>query len=94
MLLAVRRSATSGLRCAMHYMLNPLIELDGDRARGKVSGLFAFTSDSNPKPIWLSNIYTDEYVRTPKGWRFQSVRIQMTFADPAFLEGYADHLQS
>lgn len=83
---------TTQWTCAMHYMLNPLIELDGDRGKGTVSGLFAFTSATNPRPVWLSNIYTDTYVRMADGWRFQSVHVKMTFADPAFLEGYADQL--
>jgi len=88
------KSLTTQWQCAMHYMLNPIIEVDGDRARGTVSGLFAFTSVENPSPIWLSNIYSDEYVRTPRGWRFQSVTIRNTFADPAFFAGYADQLKS
>ena len=88
------KALTTQWQCAMHYMLNPIIEIDGDRARGTVSGLFAFTSVENPAPIWLSNIYSDEYVRTPRGWRFQSVTIRNTFADPAFFAGYADQLKS
>ena len=88
------KALTTQWQCAMHYMLNPIIEVDGDRARGTVSGLFAFTSVENPSPIWLSNIYSDEYVRTPRGWRFQSVTIRNTFADPAFFAGYADQLKS
>ena len=88
------KALTTQWQCAMHYMLNPIIEIDGDRARGTVSGLFAFTSVKNPAPIWLSNIYSDEYVRTPRGWRFQSVTIRNTFADPAFFAGYADQLKS
>lgn len=86
------KGLTTQWQCAMHYMLNPLIEVDGDRASGKVSGLFAFTTKDNAAPIWLSNIYTDSYVRTAKGWRFQSVTIQTTFADPAFFASYADKL--
>jgi SnoaL-like domain len=84
---------TTQWKCAMHYMLNPIIELNGNKATGKFSGLFAFTSEQNPAPIWLSNIYSDTYVRTPAGWRFQSVNVRMTFADPAFLKGYANELQ-
>lgn len=90
---AMMKELTTQWKCAMHYMLNPVIELDGDRGRGTVSGLFAFVSDENPSPVWLSNIYTDTYVRTSAGWRFQSVNVQMTFADPVFLAGYADKLQ-
>ena len=86
------KALTTQWQCAMHYMLNPLIELDGDRASGTFTGLFAFTSQTNPTPILLSNIYSDTYVRTAEGWRFQSVSIRTAFADPAFLAGYADHL--
>jgi hypothetical protein len=86
------RSLTTQWQCAMHYMLNPVIELHGDRASGTFTGLFAFTSQKNPRPIWLSNIYTDTYVRTADGWRFQSVNIATTFASPEFLEAYAEHL--
>lgn len=89
---AMMKELTTQWQCAMHYMLNPLIELDGDRAKGTFTGLFAFTSKENPSPIFLSNIYSDTYVRTPEGWRFQSVTIRTAFADPAFLAGYADHL--
>jgi hypothetical protein len=87
------KGLTTQWKCAMHYMLNPLIEIDGDRAKGTVSGLFAFISDENPSPIWLSNIYSDVYVRKSEGWRFQSVNVRSTFADPAFLAGYADKLE-
>ncbi len=86
-------SATTQWTCAMHYMLNPLIELDGDRGNGTVSGLFAFTTKDNPAPVWLSNIYSDVYIRTHEGWRFQSVNVQTTFVDPTFLEIYADLLK-
>jgi len=86
------RSLTTQWQCAMHYMLNPVIELHGDRANGTFTGLFAFTSLKNPRPIWLSNIYTDTYVRTAGGWRFQSVNIKTTFASPEFMEAYAEHL--
>ncbi len=89
---AMMKELTTQWKCAMHYMLNPVIEVEGDRARGTFTGLFAFTSETNPTPVFLSNIYTDTYVRTRDGWKFQSVRVRMTFADPVFLQGYADHL--
>jgi hypothetical protein len=89
---AMMRSLTTQWKSAMHYMLNPLIELDGDRATAKFTGLFAFHGSADSSPIWLCNIYDDSYVRTAEGWRFQSVRIETIFADAAFFEGYADQL--
>ncbi|WP_185267095.1 nuclear transport factor 2 family protein [Halopseudomonas xiamenensis] len=92
-IVAMMKSATTQWVCAMHYMLNPVIELQGQVAKGKVSGLFAFTTRSNPSPIWLSNIYSDSYVRTGEGWKFQSVAIKTTFVDPAFQRAYAELLK-
>jgi hypothetical protein len=86
------KALTTQWKCAMHYMLNPVIKLHGDRAEGTFTGLFAFVSDANPRPIWLSNIYSDTYVRTAQGWRFQSVRIKTTFSPPEFEAAYAGHL--
>jgi hypothetical protein len=88
------QSLTTQWHCAMHYMLNPVINLHGDRADGMFTGLFAFTSIKNPRPIWLSNIYSDTFVRTPAGWRFQSVAIKTVFASPEFAQAYAEHLSA
>ncbi|GGC34154.1 hypothetical protein GCM10011371_21890 [Novosphingobium marinum] len=90
---AMMTQLTTQWECAMHYMLNPLIEVNGDTATGTFTGLFAFTTKENPKPIFLSNIYSDEYERVDGRWLFKSVRIRTAFADPVFLEGYADHLE-
>ncbi len=79
---------------AMHYMLNPLIELNGDAASATFTGLFAFTTAEHAAPIWLCNLYTDTFARTDEGWRFSSVSVQTVFADPAFLVGYEDHLEN
>ena len=92
-IVAMMRAATTQWTCAMHYMLNPLVELKGDIAEGKVSGLFAFTTVDNPSPIWLSNIYSDAYLRTKEGWKFQSVKIKTTFVDPKFEAAYADLIE-
>jgi hypothetical protein len=67
-----------------HCIVNHLITLDGDRASGRVSLLVALAMDKSQAPVWVSGLYHDKYVRTPEGWRFQSVRFEMHFADPAF----------
>lgn len=90
---SMMKAATTQWKAAMHYMLNPLVRVNGDTAEGTITGLFAFATETNPSPIWLSNIYTDTFARTSEGWKFQSVRIKSTFADPAFFEAYADLLK-
>lgn len=91
---AMMKELTTQWQCAMHYMLNQVIDLDGDKASGNTTGLFAFTTEDNPRPIWLSNIYTETFSRTADGWRFQTLSLETVFADPVFLEGYADELAS
>lgn len=86
---AMLQGAAVDWQCAMHYMLNPLIELRGDEAEGQVSGLFAFTTQARPQPVWLSNLYEDRYVRVDGGWKFRSVRVRTTFVDPAVVEAYS-----
>lgn len=85
---AMLRGAAVDWQCAMHYMLNPLIELHGDEATGRVAGLFAFTTLARPEPIWMSNLYEDRYVRVAGEWKFAAVRVIPTFADPAVIEAY------
>ncbi|MEH6389241.1 MULTISPECIES: nuclear transport factor 2 family protein [Pseudomonas] len=82
------RAAAVDWQCAMHYMLNPVIDLQGDEAEGQVSGLFAFTTQARPQPVWFSNLYEDQYVRTDGDWQFRMVRVRTTFVDPAVVEAY------
>lgn len=90
---AMMKGLTTQWKCAMHYMLNPVINLAGDRADGTFTGLFAFVgNEKDARPIWLCNIYSDTYVRTAQGWKFQSVRIKTMFSPPEFEAAYADHL--
>jgi hypothetical protein len=87
------KALTTQWKCAMHYMLNPVINLKGDRADGNFTGLFAFiSSERDARPIWLCNIYSDTYVRTAEGWKFQSVHIKTMFSPPEFEAAYAGHL--
>ena len=48
-----------------HHITNPLIEMTGDTATAR--SYFAVTSNNGPDH---SGTYTDNLVRTDKGWRF------------------------
>ncbi|MBB4679405.1 AMP-binding protein [Crossiella cryophila] len=57
-----------------HLMVNPQIRVDGDRATGRVMCLNSMAlpvgAGSGEPPVALLGMwYTDEYVRTPRGWR-------------------------
>tara|TARA_B110000093_G_scaffold151992_1_gene166740 strand:+ start:2068 stop:2415 length:348 start_codon:yes stop_codon:yes gene_type:complete len=54
---AMMQELTTQWHCAMHYMLNPVIEINGDNATANFTGLFAFMANGGEAPVWLSNIY-------------------------------------
>lgn len=57
----------------IHYVMNPLIEVDGDTASGKWHALITMTwPDGSDR--WVLGGYDEKYVRTPHGWRYQYMR--------------------
>jgi hypothetical protein len=66
---------------AIHYALNPVIELDGDRAAATWHGLIALVTDAGDG-VWVGGTYHDELVRTDAGWRFRRLEFVQAFRDP------------
>ena len=58
---------------AIHYMTNPVIEVDGDSASGHWEVLVTITLNKDEAFLWMG-VNDDRYVRTPQGWRFKSVK--------------------
>ena len=56
-----------------HHLGNPLIEVNGDRARGQWHVMVMFTAREVGR-MWVAGNYDDEFVRTADGWRFQVLR--------------------
>lgn len=61
---------------AFHHITNPLIEVEGDRARGQWHAILAVTAEDQPK--LHVGTYDDRFVRTSEGWRFE--RLSFTLA--------------
>ena len=59
---------------AVHYISNPIIEVDGDTATGNWHLLLAITLGDDRQATWVMGNYNDEFVRTPEGWRFKALR--------------------
>ena len=82
------RGASKIFSFAIHYSLNPHIEVDGDTARGR---WFLFmpciVADGN-KAMWRAGIDTEEYVRVNGKWIFKSKTSKRLFSTP-FEEGWA-----
>ncbi len=71
-----------GWKFAMHYFLNPVIEVDGDRATGRWMLWEVATVAATDTAVFLAAVTEDEYVRTPDGWRISKVRLRMKFITP------------
>jgi hypothetical protein len=57
----------------VHYVTNPLIEIDGDHATGHWHALVTATITAQGA-LWILGTYEDEYVRTATGWKVKSLR--------------------
>ena len=68
---------------AVHQVSNPLIEIEGDRARGQwyLWQPMVFQGES----LWLSAVYDDEYVRQDGQWLYQHLKLNIRMLTP-----YAD----
>ncbi len=56
---------------SQHQVMNPIIEIEGDRARGTWYFFAPFTFTENDQARWLAARYEDEYVRLGGSWKIQ-----------------------
>ncbi len=73
---------------AIHHVLNRLIEVDGDRARGQWYLFQPCTFARTGSAIWMAGRYADDYVRVDGLWLFETMRVSFPFVTP-FHEGWA-----
>jgi len=67
---------------AMHYYMNPLIRLDGDRATATWMLWEPCTHRDRNEAMWMSALTDDEYVRTREGWRISKYNYRAKFLTP------------
>jgi ketosteroid isomerase-like protein len=74
----------------VHYVTNPLIEVDGDTATGHWHALVTSTmpTPDGPQALWVLGLYKEEYVRTAEGWKFKTLRFE-TAATAPYEQGWA-----
>ena len=73
---------------AVHMVMNPIIEVDGDTAKGKWYFLGALTAAEGNQALWSSLRYDEEYVRASGEWKFKSLKVTAFFSTP-FDQGWA-----
>jgi hypothetical protein len=57
----------------VHYVTNPLIEVDGDVATGHWHALVTSTMPPDRTALWTLGTYEDTYVRVAGAWKIKSL---------------------
>lgn len=74
-----RRSHTM-LQFSSHMVANPLIDVEGDTARG--TWYLLLPSTRGGEALWSQARYDEEYVREDGDWKIRSELVTMFFATP------------
>jgi ketosteroid isomerase-like protein len=82
------RHAPDVFSFAIHNVMNPRIEVDGDRATGQWYLLQPATHHPGSQGVWLAAAYRDEYVRVGGKWLFEHLTVLANFLTP-YDEGWA-----
>ncbi|HEY8494550.1 MAG TPA: nuclear transport factor 2 family protein [Myxococcota bacterium] len=69
------------LRFSRHYFVNPVIEVDGDRARGRWE-LLAPCTLRDGRPAWMAGAEDDAYARVGGRWLHASMKLTVHFLAP------------
>lgn len=64
-----------------HWMANPLIDIDGDQATGKVA-LDALVTHTEFGPVQISGLYHDRFERRDGRWAFVERRFDLHYLTP------------
>ncbi|MBV8771649.1 MAG: nuclear transport factor 2 family protein [Deltaproteobacteria bacterium] len=73
------RKAPAVFSFAIHNVMNPRIEIDGDSATGEWYLLQPATREPETQAVWLAAVYYDEYVRIDGKWLFKRLLVNANF---------------
>jgi len=62
---------------SQHNIMNPRIEVDGDRATGIWYIMGPWTHSENNEEKWFALRYDDDYVKVDGVWKYQHLRVVM-----------------
>jgi hypothetical protein len=72
----------------VHMIHNPLIEIDGDSAKGSWYLTSQTTNQPSNRAVWVMGIYRDEFKRIDGSWKISSLQFEFKYFTP-FEEGWA-----
>jgi ketosteroid isomerase-like protein len=81
------RGVSADIPFASHYMMNPIISVDGDEATGEWYLFQTCTFAEGNTPILGAARYADRYRRADGAWKFRHVQLISTFWTP-YEEGW------
>ena len=81
--------AAKRLPFAIHMVMNPMIEVDGDRATGVWYLFQPCTYAESNQAVWGSARYDEEYVRVNGKWMFKHLTLTSHFWTP-FDKGWVE----
>ncbi len=73
---------------ANHYVSNPVIEVDGDRASGRWDLWQPMVMGDEPAALWLVAKYRERYVRAGDEWLFELLELDVRALSP-YEQGFA-----
>jgi hypothetical protein len=73
---------------SQHNVMNPIIEVSGDRAKGTWYFLGPFTMRKGNRAMWLGARYEDDYVKIDGQWKIMHLRAIGRMAAP-YEKGWA-----
>ena len=67
---------------SQHNVMNPIIEVNGDRATGEWYFIGPFTFREGNQARWLALQYKDDYVKRNGRWKYQHLRVNLRLSAP------------
>ena len=81
------------LSYSAHMVINPIIEVDGDKAKGRWYVFVPCTMRETNSASWLFGKYEEEYVKIGGQWKWSSMIFRSEFNSPFGGEGWVEETQ-
>ena len=82
-----RELVASSLSYSAHMVSNPIIEVDGEEAKGRWYVIVPCTSRVENRAAWIQGRYEEEYVKENGEWKWRSITVRFDHITP-FDEGW------
>ena len=74
---------------SQHMVMNPIIEVDGDRAHATWYFFGTFTFYEGDQAKWQAARYHEDYLKTAEGWKIQHLRVKGPGMSADYEKGWA-----